>query len=142
MRKSTLCWNCGNCGKCSWSKSFLPVAGWQAKPTCFVDRGKTVHSYIVIGCPEFNQLSKVKRDRDFEFFSLFRIYKNQLEPSEIAFLDSYFFKTATKVLTTSNMSDRTFYRKASELKSKLKSLDSLTKILAEENYGFEKNQGN
>lgn len=142
MRDRTLCWKCGNCGKCSWSQSFKPVEGWQARATCFVDQGKTVNSYIVLSCPEFKQLSKVKRDRDFEFFSLFRIYKNLLKPSERAFLDCYFFRTTAEALRINNMPERTFYRRASELKSKLKSLESLTKILAEGNYGFEKNQGN
>lgn len=138
MRDRTLCWKCGNCGNCSWSRSFKPVEGWNAKPTCFVDREKVVHSYIVASCPEFKALTKLRRDKDFDFFSLYRIYKKQLKPTEITFLENYFFKTTDDAVKVSNMSERSFYRKLSELKDKLKSLEALAKILAEGNHGFEK----
>lgn len=138
MRDRTLCWKCSNCGNCSWSRSFKPVEGWNAKPTCFVDREKVVHSYIVINCPEFKSLTKLRRDKDFDFFSLYRIYKTQLKPAEITFLENYFFKTTDDAVKASNMPERSFYRKLSELKDKLKSLEIITKILAEGNHGFEK----
>ena len=138
MRDRTLCWKCSNCGNCSWSRSFKPVEGWNAKPTCFVDREKVVHSYIVASCPEFKPLTKLRRDKDFDFFSLYRIYKKQLKPAEITFLENYFFKTTDYAVKVSNMSERSFYRKLSELKDKLKSLEIITKILAEGNHGFEK----
>lgn len=136
--RTTLCWKCSNCGNCSWSRSFKPVEGWQAKPTCFVDREKVVHSYIVASCPEFKPLTKLRRDKDFDFFSLYRIYKTQLKPAEITFLENYFFKTTDDAVKTSNMPERSFYRRLSELKDKLKSLEIITKILAEGNHGFKK----
>lgn len=138
MRDKTLCWKCSNCGNCSWSRSFKPVEGWNAKPTCFVDREKVVHSYIVASCPEFKPLTKLRRDKDFDLFSLYRIYKKQLKPAEITFLENYFSKTIDDAVKTSNMPERSFYRKLSELKDKLKSLEIITKILAEGNHGFEK----
>ena len=138
MRDRTLGWKCSNCGNCSWSRSFKPVEGWNAKPTCFVDREKVVHSYIVASCPEFKPLTKLRRDKDFDLFSLYRIYKKQLKPAEITFLENYFSKTIDDAVKTSNMPERSFYRKLSELKDKLKSLEIITKILAEGNHGFEK----
>ena len=42
----TLCWTCQNaCCGCSWSSSFTPVEGWEAKPT---DNG-----YFVVNCPQY-----------------------------------------------------------------------------------------
>ncbi len=49
-KKETLCWTCQNaCGGCSWSRSFTPVEGWEAKPT----KNEQTDSYRVISCPEF-----------------------------------------------------------------------------------------
>lgn len=53
----TICWTCQNaCGGCSWSKSFLPVEGWEAEPhTLYAnDSGHApVQSYEVLCCPEY-----------------------------------------------------------------------------------------
>lgn len=55
-KASTLCWDCKNAvAGCSWSKSFIPVVGWEAEKT-------VIHEYALIGgmqsykvnkCPEF-----------------------------------------------------------------------------------------
>jgi predicted nucleic acid-binding Zn ribbon protein len=45
-RRLSLCWDCQNaCGGCSWSRSFEPVEGWEAKPS--------EDSFFVINCPQF-----------------------------------------------------------------------------------------
>lgn len=55
--KGTLCWGCSNAtGGCSWSKSLLPVAGWEAEATT-VD-GLPTHR--VVSCPEFERDNKKK----------------------------------------------------------------------------------
>lgn len=49
-KKDTLCWTCQNySGGCSWSRSFTPVEGWEARPT----KNEQTDSYHVISCPEF-----------------------------------------------------------------------------------------
>lgn len=62
MKKSTICWDCKKAIKgCSWSKSFVPVRGWDATKTMlFASSGRRekkkfrhVESYIVSSCPEF-----------------------------------------------------------------------------------------
>lgn len=58
--KATLCWDCGNaCGGCSWSKEFIPVEGWEARP---VKQTCGNQSYIVFECPQFVRDAK---DRGF-----------------------------------------------------------------------------
>lgn len=43
----SLCWYCKRAyGSCSWSSNFIPVAGWDAKPSKY-------SSYRVYGCPKF-----------------------------------------------------------------------------------------
>lgn len=42
----SLCWDCQNaCCGCSWSRSFEPVEGWEARPSG--------DSFFVINCPQF-----------------------------------------------------------------------------------------
>ena len=51
MARGSICWLCQNyAGKCSWSKSFVPVEGWVAKP---VKVDSPIQSYKVKQCPEF-----------------------------------------------------------------------------------------
>ena len=68
---STLCWCCAKAttGGCSWSRSFIPVEGWEATSTIIkegallkkdengnITRDTTPrlsHSYKVHSCPEF-----------------------------------------------------------------------------------------
>lgn len=48
-----LCWSCKNAtGGCSWSKSFIPVDGWEATPTLLDDR---VESFKINACPEYRE---------------------------------------------------------------------------------------
>lgn len=69
----TLCWGCEKaCGKCSWSKKFVPVEGWEAKPTTVYIREETLpsgevkryytDSFDVYKCPEFEPLKGMKKD--------------------------------------------------------------------------------
>ena len=53
----TLCWECAKAtGRCSWSDEFIPVEGWNAKPTKKrVYGGGEFESYLVIECPEFER---------------------------------------------------------------------------------------
>ena len=45
-RTLSLCWDCQNaCCGCSWSRSFEPVEGWEARPSG--------DSFFVINCPQF-----------------------------------------------------------------------------------------
>lgn len=58
MSCDTICWKCANaCGKCSWSRSYKPVEGWDAKATKVVNHscGKDiiVDSFKVKHCPQF-----------------------------------------------------------------------------------------
>lgn len=61
-KKDTLCWTCQNaCGGCSWSRSFKPVKGWEAKKTVIKHQRSEGckapfiydDSYLVINCPEY-----------------------------------------------------------------------------------------
>ena len=58
-KRETLCWTCQNaCGGCSWSRSFEPVEGWEAKPTklnIYVKEGNEDlnSSFFVISCPQY-----------------------------------------------------------------------------------------
>lgn len=81
-KKDTICWRCDKaCGKCSWSKSFVPVENWIAKPTKVkIEMGKYLQSYIVYECPEFRndgcknwQVVKAK-----DVISLLGFYPKQL----------------------------------------------------------------
>lgn len=55
---STICWGCKRavCG-CSWSKSYIPVPGWNAIKTNIAANNRGVkkyhESYKVIECPLF-----------------------------------------------------------------------------------------
>lgn len=55
---STICWGCKRavCG-CSWSKSYIPVFGWNAIKTQIEIKNNGVRKYIdsykVIKCPLF-----------------------------------------------------------------------------------------
>lgn len=73
-KDSTLCWDCEKaCGRCSWSKSFTPVEGWNAKPTKVrADKysvNQLIDSFIVYECPEFEPL-KLTDER--ELFNLIK----------------------------------------------------------------------
>lgn len=58
-KNQSLCWDCQNaCGGCSWSRSFTPVEGWEARPTKIKlipnkEGLEYTDSYHVISCPEF-----------------------------------------------------------------------------------------
>lgn len=59
-KNQTLCWTCQNaCCGCSWSQSFTPVEGWEAKPTKIrlvpLAKGglEYIESYKVISCPNY-----------------------------------------------------------------------------------------
>lgn len=48
-----LCWHCKNAtGGCSWSKSFTPVAGWDAE---FIERAFSMETYQIKDCPLFEE---------------------------------------------------------------------------------------
>jgi hypothetical protein len=54
-KHDTLCWNCQNaCCGCSWSREFLPVAGWKAEPSILTSiTHRSITSYDVISCPQY-----------------------------------------------------------------------------------------
>lgn len=56
QEKETICWGCQNYSSCSWADG-IPVKGWKATPTEFVDsfNGDTyiTHSFLVERCPQF-----------------------------------------------------------------------------------------
>ena len=48
------CWTCQNaCGGCSWSREFVPVSGWEAKPTYNAANREYAQSFHVYDCPEY-----------------------------------------------------------------------------------------
>lgn len=50
--KKSICWTCQNfAGGCSWSRYFIPIEGWEAKP--IKKSGTYLPSYIVKQCPEY-----------------------------------------------------------------------------------------
>lgn len=50
-KKEQLCWFCKNaCGGCSWSRSFVPIAGWEAYA---LERDNGTIGYRIRKCPEF-----------------------------------------------------------------------------------------
>lgn len=54
------CWTCAKAyGGCSWSRSFVPVEGWEAKPS------KThADGYRIVRCPEYeSDLEEYERKR-------------------------------------------------------------------------------
>lgn len=53
-QEGQLCYICGNaCGKCLWSKSFIPISGWDAQQTVVRDSEGDFSSYKIKACPEF-----------------------------------------------------------------------------------------
>ena len=57
-RRIQLCCFCKkSCGGCSWSKKFVPVAGWTAVPTIIRNgRGqRDTESYKITACPEYER---------------------------------------------------------------------------------------
>lgn len=58
MGGAQLCWECDRAtGGCSWSRRFIPVKGWTAKPTIIRDDSETygtvIKSYHITKCPLF-----------------------------------------------------------------------------------------
>ena len=54
MMTKTLCWSCRNAyGGCSWSRRFVPVAGWTAERRDIRVCAGLVESYRVKECPEY-----------------------------------------------------------------------------------------
>ena len=63
MSRGNLCMDCQNavpCGArgCSWSRSFIPVEGWTARPTVYLSyaahgRRILMRSFAVRRCPQF-----------------------------------------------------------------------------------------
>ncbi len=58
-REETLCWRCQHAtGRCSWSQSFTPVEGWEARPTQWLERvegeERVITSAQVLACPQFS----------------------------------------------------------------------------------------
>ena len=57
---NSLCWECTKAyGDCTWSSTFEPVKGWNAKrrDICFFANGENhiTESYYVYECPEFEK---------------------------------------------------------------------------------------
>lgn len=62
-RHSTLCWDCEKSfGRCSWSKDFVPVKNWKAKPTKILSAYGLVDSFDVYECPEFELRARLKKE--------------------------------------------------------------------------------
>lgn len=72
-KPQTLCWNCEKaCRGCSWSRDFIPVKGWKAKPTKLYVRQETLasgkkkkyytESFHVKECPEFELMKFIKKN--------------------------------------------------------------------------------
>jgi hypothetical protein len=67
---STLCWKCQKAsGGCSWSRDFIPVDGWEAKPSQILiacqnqtkdKKPKYTESFDVHSCPEFELLDMLR----------------------------------------------------------------------------------
>ncbi len=63
MSRGNLCLNCQNAVPCrdrgcSWSRAFIPVEGWTARPTLYLSyaahgRRILMRSFAVRRCPEF-----------------------------------------------------------------------------------------
>lgn len=58
QKQQSICWKCSNCyGGCSWSRSYIPVDGWEAEQRNIEGHDKKAEkiliSYRVDSCPEF-----------------------------------------------------------------------------------------
>ena len=58
-KKTTLCWSCIHAVPnkklnhgCNWSKNYIPVDDWVAKPT-IIASNNMAQSYMVVLCPEY-----------------------------------------------------------------------------------------
>lgn len=83
--QETLCWCCEKaCGCCSWSHDFTPVEGWDATPTVLNCEShilvsgervtRTVDSYCVHDCPEFELMHYIKQNLGKPDFDTEEIY--------------------------------------------------------------------
>ena len=51
-----LCWHCKKaCGYCNWSRSLEPVKGWTAEKVQRKSGSKTLDTYHITACPEFEE---------------------------------------------------------------------------------------
>ena len=54
--KEQLCCTCSKAyGGCSWSRNFKPVEGWTANPTIITHGDRTMDSFEIIECPEWER---------------------------------------------------------------------------------------
>lgn len=83
----TLCWYCANSVPnikkntgCSWSKSFIPVDGWEAIPVTIPAYGKKsdCESYCVCRCPQFEDENMRVFDKYMEFYSMLEYEEGEL----------------------------------------------------------------
>ena len=54
--KEQPCCTCKNFyNGCSWSRSFTPVDGWKANPTVITHGNRSLESYEILYCPEYER---------------------------------------------------------------------------------------
>ena len=77
IKEMTLCWDCANActDGCSWSKSFIPVEGWDAVEM-HIGRDP---SYLVKECPKFVPDDKDSRLRDLDTDGCLRLAEKLME---------------------------------------------------------------
>lgn len=53
-KKPTLCWECSKIN-CPWMLYGLPIKGWIAEPTKLFCKGRTIKSFNVTHCPQYEK---------------------------------------------------------------------------------------
>lgn len=137
----TLCWYCNKtCGRCSWTKSFIPVKGWEAEQTFIKTQNTFDSSYLVKSCPEFEPRFPIgMSDSKYSYLQIFRkfYYKfNDEECDLFMFWLNNDFEAACKKYQISN---NAFKQRLCRIKSRLRFLkesqEKLKQYIMEVYYG-------
>ncbi len=137
-REETLCWKCcKTCGGCSWTKSFIPVKGWKAKPTKVNQVTGVDDSYMVIDCPEFEPIKFTKKSltlRDIDVLIRYKKYKDHLNEDEQFIAEAMLYRNNgyKKIARKFDCGERTAGRKWLSVKLKLKRIEKIIEFYKEE----------
>lgn len=95
QRKETLCWTCQNaCGGCSWSKSFTPVEGWDAKPT----KHKHVDSFLSKNVLNIFKMNTERKMGDVCIYTNFNWYVIDSNICNIRFFDNLLYRLVNRLV--------------------------------------------
>lgn len=137
-REESLCWKCKNtCGGCSWTKGFVPVQGWTAKPTTLKYMDRLDSSFMVIDCPKFEAMPFSHREKtlkEIDFIYRFKRFGKLLSLEEQFITSKKLFSddTITEIANIVNVSERTVFRILAKSREKLRHFEQLAESYREE----------